>query len=343
MAIAMGLPALAVCAVLLPTIQAGRLSTEAVALLERAASPALGGVAAPWPGAGFLSSATSALVAYAYASRSCGRATREFEASLRYQRADGLVPAYAAPDAAAFAAAGSGLPPVAFWNATGALEGPAAPLAALPLHAVAALQIYRGCGDRELASAWAARMAPKLYAWHRFLRTGRDAGGGAVWLAHPLEAEAPWRPGGAPDVDDGRTWSRCLARRPPAPCDGYALIDARFNAVLARSDVALGALVDALERRAVLTRGAAPPLARDDAAAVAAWRSAAAAGAPARTSVDSTHWFGGSPPNFRTLYLGHIEVDSADFWTNRLLSSSSRSTAKESGPNRSITRTLKSG
>ena len=40
-------------------------------------------------------------------------------------------------------------------------------------------------------------------------------------------------------------------------------------------------------------------------------------------SVDSTHWFGGSPPNFRTLYLGHIEVDSADFWTNRLLLSSS--------------------
>ena len=70
----MGLPALAVCAALLPTIQAGRLSTEALALLERAASPALGGVAAPWPGAGFLSSATSALVAYAYASRSCGRA-----------------------------------------------------------------------------------------------------------------------------------------------------------------------------------------------------------------------------------------------------------------------------
>ena len=63
----------------------------------------------------------------------------------------------------------------------------------------------------------------------------------------------------------------------------------------------------------------------------------------ARSSVDSNHWFGGSPPNFRTLYLGHIGVDSADFWTNRLLSSSSRSTAKESGPNRSITRTLKSG
>jgi UDP-N-acetylglucosamine/UDP-N-acetylgalactosamine diphosphorylase len=59
--------------------------------------------------------------------------------------------------------------------------------------------------------------------------------------------------------------------------------------------------------------------------------------------VDSNHWFGGSPPNFRTLYLDQIEVDSANFWTNRLLSSSPRSTAKESDPNRSITRTLKSG
>ena len=63
----------------------------------------------------------------------------------------------------------------------------------------------------------------------------------------------------------------------------------------------------------------------------------------AAISVEINHWFGGSPPNFRTLYLGQIDVDSADFWTNRLLSSSSRNTAKKSGPNRSITLTLKSG
>ena len=44
--------------------------------------------------------------------------------------------------------------------------------------------------------------------------------------------------------------------------------------------------------------------------------------------MDSNHWFVGSPPNFRTLYLGRIEVDSADFWTNRLLSWSSRSAAE---------------
>ena len=57
--------------------------------------------------------------------------------------------------------------------------------------------------------------------------------------------------------------------------------------------------------------------------------------------VDSKHWFGWSPPNFRTLYLGQIEVDSADFWTNRLLSSSSRSTAESLASKPSNTLTLK--
>ena len=73
------------------------------------------------------------------------------------------------------------------------------------------------------------------------------------------------------------------------------------------------------------------------------YKAAAAAFTKALGCVDSNHWFGGSPPNFRTLELGQIKVDSADFWANRLLSSSFRSTAKESGPNRSSTRTLKSG
>ena len=58
--------------------------------------------------------------------------------------------------------------------------------------------------------------------------------------------------------------------------------------------------------------------------------------------VELNHWFGTSRPNFEILELGQIEVDSADFWTNRLLSSGSRRAAEESGPNRSITLTLKS-
>ena len=44
--------------------------------------------------------------------------------------------------------------------------------------------------------------------------------------------------------------------------------------------------------------------------------------------VEIDRWFGTSRPNVEALELGHIEVDLADFWTDRLLSSSSRSTAE---------------
>jgi aryl-alcohol dehydrogenase-like predicted oxidoreductase len=59
--------------------------------------------------------------------------------------------------------------------------------------------------------------------------------------------------------------------------------------------------------------------------------------------VECNRWFGGSWPNLRILSLSHIEVDSADFWTNRSLSSSSRSEAKELASTLSHMRTLKSG
>ena len=60
------------------------------------------------------------------------------------------------------------------------------------------------------------------------------------------------------------------------------------------------------------------------------------------TRVEIDRRFGGSPPNFRTLYLGHIDVDSADFRTNRLPSLSSRSTAEERASKLSHACTLKS-
>jgi len=93
-------------------------------------------------------------------------------------------------------------------------------------------------------------------------------------------------------------------------------------------------------------------LERDHGAEVAARYLAAAAKAPERLDVtcatagdrvEIRRRFGGSPPNFGTLELGHIDVDSADFWTKRSLSSCSRSTVEERGALRSMTRTLKSG
>ena len=72
-------------------------------------------------------------------------------------------------------------------------------------------------------------------------------------------------------------------------------------------------------------------------------RTISGASVAASTCVDANRRFGGAPPNFGTLHLGHIEVDSADFWTNRWLSSSSRSTAESLASKRSHTRTSKSG
>jgi len=55
------------------------------------------------------------------------------------------------------------------------------------------------------------------------------------------------------------------------------------------------------------------------------------------------HWFGTSRPNFEILELGQFEVDSADFWTNRLLSSSPLRRSEHIASKLSHTRTLKSG
>jgi len=63
--------------------------------------------------------------------------------------------------------------------------------------------------------------------------------------------------------------------------------------------------------------------------------------APRRAEIDRR--FGTSRPNCEMLELGHIEVDSADIWTDRVLSSSSRSAAEEFGAICSMTLTSKSG
>ena len=126
--------------------------------------------------------------------------------------------------------------------------------------------------------------------------------------------------------------------------------------VLARRGAAFGSRREAVERlatcgaaaalRAFGSRGEAP-----EGASLAAgfrtlegWPELLAAAAPVVLAcVEINRWFGGSPPNFRTLYLDQIDVDSADFWTNRLLSLSSRSAAEELVSKPSHTRTLKSG
>ena len=103
-----------------------------------------------------------------------------------------------------------------------------------------------------------------------------------------------------------------------------------------------------LRRSAAASRAAAAA----PGAATSWWRSVGAprdAGedlarlADAAGRVETDHRFGRSRRNFKPLELGQFDVDSPDLWTNRWLSSSSRSTAEEGASKRSRSRTLKSG
>jgi hypothetical protein len=62
-----------------------------------------------------------------------------------------------------------------------------------------------------------------------------------------------------------------------------------------------------------------------------------------RARVRINRRFGTPRPNFDILELGRVAVGSADFWTDRWLSSSSRSAGEDFASKRSNTRTLKSG
>jgi glycogen debranching enzyme len=58
-----------------------------------------------------------------------------------------------------------------------------------PLHALAALRVYRCSGDAEAGRDFLARMYPLLVAQHRHLATSRDLGGGGLMsICHPWES-----------------------------------------------------------------------------------------------------------------------------------------------------------
>ena len=171
----------------------------------------------------------------------------------------------------------------------------------------------------------------------------RAAAGGAAVAAYggagPSAAERPARGRAEASLEDA----------PPRACGtSAAALTARLrrkSAALPRlaaflaADFYAEAVADGAIRRLLATKGA-PKEVCEAYAAADALRGLAA---PVPDCVEFSHWFGWSRPNFRILELGHIEVDSADFWTDRSLSSSSRSAAEDIASKPSHTRTLKSG
>jgi glycogen debranching enzyme len=149
------------------------------------------------------------------------RAQLELESMFKAQWATGMLPHIRfdpkVPDDAYFPGAG-------FWRSD---RCPAAPkgvptsgITQPPLHARAALAVWRNAGDRREALAFLERLYPKLAAQHRHLASHRDPDGdGLVAIVHPWES----------GQDNSPLWDSELQhlRIPPGALPPYQRYDTR--------------------------------------------------------------------------------------------------------------------
>jgi Trehalase len=130
----------------------------------------------------------SALIAIGYAHYDQGRAIRELSHLLDAQWKNGLLPQIVFNPHF-----GRYFPNTDFWHAD---ESPDAPvhvrtsgIVQPPLHATAALRVYRHASDGPGARAFLERAFPRLAAWHDYLYRERDPEGeGLVYVRHPWES-----------------------------------------------------------------------------------------------------------------------------------------------------------
>ena len=159
----------------------------------------------------------SACIAMGYASWNQARAETELRSLFAGQWANGLLPhiVFAQGDGRYF-------PGPEFWQAERSGEAPAdvktSGIVQPPIHAIAALRLYRQSADRERATAFLAELAPKLRAWHEYLyreRTRSEDGLVEIWH--------PWESG----MDNSPLWDDALARIDPAAAEipAYRRVD----------------------------------------------------------------------------------------------------------------------
>ncbi|MBT2414903.1 hypothetical protein J7I94_30930 [Streptomyces sp. ISL-12] len=197
-----------------------------VPALRRGAARVLTG---NWTGASTVPSRTlyphqwswdSAFVAIGLRHLSAHRAQRELESLFAAQWADGRIPHIvfnpAVPEDAYF-------PSPDFWRSSRAgraAGAPAAPetsgIVQPPVHALAAWLVHRADPDLSRRHRFLDRAYPRLTAWHDYLLTRRDLGGGGL-----AAVVHPWEPG----TDNSPCWDRALARVDPAPPDTFRRAD----------------------------------------------------------------------------------------------------------------------
>ncbi|MCZ9346935.1 hypothetical protein NGM37_55470, partial [Streptomyces sp. TRM76130] len=151
---------------------------------------------------------------------SARRAQQELESLFGAQWADGRIPHIvfnpAVPEDSYF-------PSPDFWrssHAGRAAGAPAAPetsgIVQPPVHALAAWLVHRADPDLSHRHGLLERAYPRLTAWHDYLLTRRDLGGGGL-----AAVVHPWEPG----TDNSPCWDRALARVDPAPADTFRRAD----------------------------------------------------------------------------------------------------------------------
>ncbi|MFJ4468074.1 MGH1-like glycoside hydrolase domain-containing protein [Streptomyces sp. NPDC089424] len=162
----------------------------------------------------------SAFIAIGLRHLSVRRAQQELESLLAGQWADGRIPHIlfnpALPHDAYF-------PSPDFWRSSHAGRAAGAPSAPEtsgivqpPVHALAAWLVHRADTGESRRRGFLARVYPRLAAWHEYLLTRRDLGGGGL-----AAVVHPWEPG----MDNSPCWDPPLQRVTPSPPDSFQRAD----------------------------------------------------------------------------------------------------------------------
>jgi glycogen debranching enzyme len=143
----------------------------------------------------------AACIAIGYASWNQERAETELRSLFSGQWRDGLLPHIVFTDGARY------FPGPEFWQTERSPDAPHQPrtsgIVQPPIHASAALQVYRLASDRERAAVFLEEVLPKLAAWHGYLyRERARTEGGLVEIWHPWES----------GMDNSPLWDRALER-----------------------------------------------------------------------------------------------------------------------------------
>ncbi len=143
----------------------------------------------------------AACIAMGYASWNQERAETELRSLFSGQWRDGLLPHIVFTDGARY------FPGPEFWQTERSPDAPESPrtsgIVQPPLHATAALQVYRLAIDRARAAGFLEELLPKLAAWHAYLyRERAQTDGGLVEIWHPWES----------GMDNSPLWDSALAR-----------------------------------------------------------------------------------------------------------------------------------